>query len=89
MATALAEHAMENSHRIAWEESEVLDSNPYPHQHCAIEAWHIRSQPLPMNRETGLLPTAYNRLINNLKPSTPPELTCFHVGTLVLKYCCL
>ena len=45
----------------------VLASIPYPHQRCAIEAWHIRSQPLPMNREAALLPPVYNGLIN--KPS--------------------
>ena len=36
MASALAEHAMNNHHRIAWEEAEVLVSNQRPHQHCAI-----------------------------------------------------
>ena len=56
MTSALAEHAMDTIHKIAWEDTEVLASNPHPHQRCAIEAWHIRSQPLPMNREAGLLP---------------------------------
>ena len=41
-------------------------SNPRPHQQGAIEAWHIWSQPLPMNREAGLLPPVYNGLINKL-----------------------
>ena len=67
MTSALAEHAMDTMHEIAWEDAVVLASNPYPHQQCAIEAWHIRSQPSPMNREAGLLPPVYNGLIN--KPS--------------------
>ena len=67
MTSALAEHAMDTIHKIAWEDAVVLASDSYPHQQCAIEAWHIRSQPLPMNREASLLPPVYNRLIN--KPS--------------------
>ena len=83
MASALVEHA--------WTTHTELP-NPYPHQHCAIKAWDIRLQPIPMNRETGLLPTAYNKLINRFYPKTQhtPELIyLFHVGTLVLKCCCL
>ena len=67
MSSALAEHAMDTMHEIAWEYAVVLASNPYLHQRYAIEAWHIRSQPSPMNREAGLLPPVYNGLIN--KPS--------------------
>ena len=64
-SSALAEHAMAQRHSIAWGEAEVLDSNSLLHQRCAIEAWHIRSQANPMNRETGLLPPAYNPLIHS------------------------
>ena len=64
MTSALAEHAMDTKHEIAWEDAVVLASDPYPHQRCAIEAWHFWSQPLPMNREASLLPSVYNGLIN-------------------------
>ena len=72
MASALAKHAMNNHHRIAWEEAEMLASNQRPDQHCPIEAWHIHSQPLPINIEASLLPTAYDRLINRSCPE--PQL---------------
>ena len=61
--SALAEHALAHHHDIAWNEAEVLDSNPCLIQRCALEAWHIHSQPHPMNRESGLLPQLYNLLI--------------------------
>ena len=64
MTSALAEHANDTMHETALEDAVVLASNPYPHQQCAIEAWHIRSQTSPMNREAGLLPPVYNGLIN-------------------------
>ena len=83
MTSALGEHAMNNHHRIAWEEEEVLASNQSLHQRCAIEAWHICSQPLPINREAGLLPTAYDRLINRSRPE--PQLTpCFFMFVIVI-----
>jgi len=56
MTSALAEHAMDTMHKIAWEDAEVLASNPRPYQQCAAKVWHIWSQPLPMNREASLLP---------------------------------
>ena len=37
---------------------------------CALEAWHICSQPHPMNRESGLFPHMDNLLI---KPSVTPD----------------
>ena len=48
---------MNSSHGIVWEEAEVLASNQRSHRCYAIEAWHIHSQPLPINRGAGLLPT--------------------------------
>ena len=41
ITSALAEHAMDTMHKIAWEDTEVLASNPRPHKQCAAEAWHI------------------------------------------------
>ncbi len=62
LSSALVEHAIVQRHNIAWTEVEILDSNPLLHQRCAIEAyaWHIRAQTKAMNRETGLLPPAYD-----------------------------
>lgn len=87
MASALDKHAMNNHLRIAWEEAEVLASNQRPDQHCPIEAWHIRSQPLPMNREAGLFPTAYDILINR-SPANPLNCPVFHVRIHVLSVYC-
>ena len=56
-------HTMDTMQEIAWEDAEVLASNPCPHQ-CCVEPWHIPSQPLPMNREASLLPPVCNGLIN-------------------------
>ena len=88
MASALAEHAIDNWHRIAWEESEVLASNP--HQRCVIKVWHVHSQPLPMKRETSLLPTAHNILINRSYSWTQQtpffSLSCWCNSP---QYCCL
>ena len=69
--SALAEHALVYHHDITWNEAEVLDSNLRLNQRCALEAWHIRSQPHPMNRESGLLPQVYNLLI---QPSVTSNL---------------
>ena len=41
MTSALAEHAMDTMHKLAWEDTEVLAPNPSPHQQCATEAWQI------------------------------------------------
>ena len=61
--SALAEHALERDHAIAWGEATVLDCNKHVHQRCALESWHIRQQQEPMNRERGLLPIVYDSLI--------------------------
>ena len=44
----------------------------YDHQCFAIQAWHIHSQPQPMNREASFLPSQYNTLIVQ---QTSPRLT--------------
>ena len=36
MTSALAEHAMDTMHKIAWEDAVVLASDPYPHQRCQL-----------------------------------------------------
>ena len=58
--------------------------NPLLHQHCKLESWHIREQPLLLNRERGTLPPVYDQLniltsytINRL--SHPPFLSFWFV----------
>jgi len=58
------------SHTIAWDEASVIDSNPHLHPQCALEAWHIRSKPHPLNRERGNLSSAYDWLIARTAPDT-------------------
>ena len=57
------EHALQNGHDTAWSDAQVLASNSCSTQRCAIEAWYIRSESRPMNRETGCLPVVYDTLI--------------------------
>ena len=54
--SAIAEHAMPESHTIKWEEAEVVDHHLRYHQRCALEAWHIRTEQHKMNRDEGPLP---------------------------------
>ena len=68
--SAVAEHAISSGHTIAWDEASVIDSNPHLHPQCALEAWHIWSQPHPLNRERGNLSPAYDRLIARTAPDT-------------------
>ncbi len=61
--SAVAEHALQNGHDIAQSDAQVLASNSCSTQRCAIEAWYIRFESRPMNRETGCLPVVYDTLI--------------------------
>ena len=49
-ASAVAEHAISSGQTIAWDEALVIDSNPHLHPRYALEAWHIRSQPHPLDQ---------------------------------------
>ena len=61
--SALAEHAINNHHDIAWEDAIVVDADPHMYRRRTLEAWHIRQEPNPMNRDRGLLPPVYDSLI--------------------------
>ena len=62
--SALAENTIEHSHKIIGRRLVmVLDSHSHVDQCCALEAWHIRRQSGSMNRERGLLSTAYDALL--------------------------
>ena len=50
-----------------------MDGHPHYCQRCALEAWHITTEPHMMNRDEGPLPTVYNPLIQQLhRPGCEP-----------------
>ena len=59
-ASAVADHANDSGHAIAWDYASVIDSSS---QCSALEAWHMRSQPHPLDREHGMLLPVYDRLV--------------------------
>ena len=63
--SAVAEHTTNEMHDIDWEKAEIVDCHPHYRQRCALEAWHIRTEPHKMNRDGGPLPTVYNPLIHH------------------------
>ena len=67
--SAVAQHAVDESHDIDWSSATVIDGHPNFHQRCALEAWHIRSQDSLMNRDSGPLPPVYNPLIRHQNPT--------------------
>ena len=67
--SALAEHAINHHHNIAWEDATVVDADPHMYRRRTLEAWHIRQEPKPMNRDRGLLPPVYDSLIRTNPPS--------------------
>ena len=61
--STLAEHAINYYHDIAWEDVIVVDADPHMYRCQTLEAWHIRQEPNPMNRDRGLLPPVYDSLV--------------------------
>ena len=51
-----------------WDDATVVDTDPHMYRHQALEAWYIRREPGPMNRDRGLLPTVYDSLIRTSEP---------------------
>ena len=72
--SALAEHAINNHHDIAWEDAIVVDADPHMYRHRTLNAWHIRQEPRPMNRDRGLFPLVYDTLVRTHPP--PDILLC-------------
>ena len=66
--SAVAEHAVDQMHSINWTGAEVVDSDPYYCQRCALEAWHIRMEQQAMHRDEGPQPAVYNPLIHLAHP---------------------
>ena len=59
---ALAEHTRKEGHGVDWDKVAVLDYHHSLHERLSLEAYHIRRQPLALNRNQGLLPDVYNQL---------------------------
>ena len=54
----------------SWNYSEIIATNRRYHQRLRLEAWHINSAHVPLNRDDGgLLPGIYSHLINKNKRS--------------------
>ena len=52
------------SHTIGWDNSKIITTNRCYHQRLCLEAWHINSAHVPLNRDDGgLLPDAYLHLV--------------------------
>ena len=62
-ASAIAEHTMTTGHTINWTDTDILTTNSQQHQRDAFEAWHIRLQSNPVNRDQGLLSHTYDSLL--------------------------
>ena len=61
--SALVEHVWKSDHRVDWEQITVLDYSTDWHNWLTLEACHIRRQPMLLNRDRGMLPAAYDRLM--------------------------
>ena len=61
--SALAEHVWKSDHRVDWGQVTVLDHSTNLHEWLTLEAYHIRRQLLPLNKDRGMLPAAYDRLV--------------------------
>jgi len=66
--SAVVEHSNQLDHNIAWDSAKVLARNPCLVQRCAMEAWYIRSEANPMNRDSGTFPSVYNILLPTVSP---------------------
>ena len=64
--SAVAEHAWSAGHGVDWNGVTILDQHKYVYPRLALDAFHIRKQPLPLNRDRGSLPPAYDHLLKTL-----------------------
>ena len=56
--SAIAERAWNAGHGVNWNGVTILDQHKELHPKLALEAFHIRKRPLPLNRDMGSLPPA-------------------------------
>ena len=52
-----------DDHHIDWEETTVIGEHPFTNTRCVIESWYINRLPGTINREKGLMPDVYHRLL--------------------------
>ena len=71
--SAVEEHASNEMHDIAWKKAKVVNCHPHYWLRCALEAWHIRTEPHFMNKDVGPLQSVYNPLIQHLARASPDE----------------
>ena len=68
--SALLEYACQTNHTIGQNNSKIITTNWWHHQHLFWEAWHTNSAHPPLNRDNGgLLPDTDLHLINKNKHS--------------------
>ena len=64
--SVVAEHAWSAGHGVDWNGVTILDQHKDLHPRLTLEAFHIWKQPLPLNRDRGSLPPAYDHLLKTL-----------------------
>ena len=64
--SALAEHVWKEGHSVDWDKVAVLDHSHSLYERLSLEAYHIRKQPLALNRNQGLLPGVYDQLLTRV-----------------------
>ena len=57
---ALPEHVWKSNHRVDSGCVAILDHSARLYEWLALEVHHIRRQPLPLNRDRGILPAVYD-----------------------------
>ena len=91
-ASAVVEHAISSGHTIASDEVSVIDFNLQLYPQRALEAWHTRSQPHPLNQECGNFSSAYdwlwfqNDFLANTDIRLPNSLSCTILGWMKLLF---
>ena len=64
ITSAVADHAIRNSHGIKWTQAKVIDMQQSLRQRCLLESWHTRKEgKTAMNRENGILPEVYSTIV--------------------------
>ena len=61
----LAKHVWCSGHGVDWKKVSVLDHHHELYERFTLEAYHIRKQPLALNRDRGTLPVINDRLLRN------------------------
>ncbi len=68
--SAVAEHAMKESHVIDWKNGKVIDICHQLYPRCYLESWYIKTKGSKINRDEGLLPQVYGSLVKHINKKT-------------------